>query len=138
MSIHEEFIDLLISRQTDRAEMGLEPSEIITEVMSDILELMDTHRGHVRVFFEHHRELPPKYRKSITAKRDSYQDGVEAAIIDGIERGDFRKLDSSLATLGLFGMCNWAYQWYRKDGIRSSNEIALFFAELFLRGVRTT
>ena len=44
--IHETFIDLLLG------------------AMTDIFGLMETHRGHVRVFFEHHRELPDAARSS--------------------------------------------------------------------------
>jgi hypothetical protein len=30
---------------------------VLLGAMTDIFGLMETHRGHVRVFFEHHREL---------------------------------------------------------------------------------
>ena len=41
--------------------------------MKDILSLMVTHRGYVRVFFEHHRELPPEAKRYVTAQRDAYE-----------------------------------------------------------------
>jgi len=136
--IHQEFIDLIIERQVQRDGKGLEPSELLLGVISDILALMNTHRGHVRVFFEHHRELSSQYQKIIRAKRDFYQDQVEAMVAAGVERGDFRQVDPRLTGLALFGMCNWAYQWYRKGGPRSSQEIAEFFADLLLGGIRAT
>src|SRR5713226_5835632 len=52
--LHEEFIDLLIGRQKARLATRMSPEQRLLEAMGDILELMDTHRGHVRVFFEHH------------------------------------------------------------------------------------
>lgn len=59
-AIHEEFIDLLIMRHEQRAITGLGPEHLLREIMVDILDLMETHHGHVRVFFEHHRQLSPK------------------------------------------------------------------------------
>ena len=54
-SIHEEFIQLLIDKYMQRVTSGLEPEELVLGAMKDILSLMVTHRGYVRVFFEHHR-----------------------------------------------------------------------------------
>jgi AcrR family transcriptional regulator len=69
--IHEEFIDLLINRHEQRLQALLDPNQLLLEVMADILELMETHRGHVRVFFEHHRELPILDRETIRARISS-------------------------------------------------------------------
>lgn len=63
--IHEEFIDLLLAKELRRR--SLPPADALLEVMVDVLELMRTHRGHVRVFFEHHRELSPGRRRRSAA-----------------------------------------------------------------------
>ena len=73
------------------------------------MELMETHRGHVRVFFEHHRELPAEARGPIRLKRGRYEKIVEGLIGEGIELGVFRDTDPHMAALATFGMCNWAY-----------------------------
>jgi len=73
------------------------------------MELMETHRGHVRVFFEHHRELPAEARGPIRLKRGRYEKIVEGLIGEGIELGVFRATDPHMAALATFGMCNWAY-----------------------------
>jgi AcrR family transcriptional regulator len=133
--IHEEFIDLLIARQERRAEAAMSAEQLVLEIMSDILELMDTHRGHVRVFFEHHRELPEDEHEAIAVKRAAYEAAVSAALQRGIDEGAFRPVDVKLATLALFGICNWAYQWYRSDGPLRSREIAYVFWDLLLNGL---
>lgn len=133
--IHQEFIDLIIGRHLGRLDSGLPPSKLLLEVMADILELMDTHRGHVRVFFEHHRELPARYQRTIREKRDQYQSMVEDLHSQAMSEGEFRQLDARIATLAMFGMCNWAYQWYQKRGSRTSREIAEIFWEIYLQGV---
>jgi AcrR family transcriptional regulator len=134
--IHREFMDLVISRAEARQAVAMSPEQQLLEFMADILELMHTHRGHVRVFFEHHRELPDAERKAVRRERDRYEALVEAVIRQGIESGAFRAVDARLTTLALFGMCNWAYQWYRKGGPLRTREIAYMFWDLLLRGLR--
>lgn len=134
-AIHEEFIDLLIHRHEQRAATGLGPEQLLLEVMADILELMETHRGHVRVFFEHHRELPASEREAIKVKRDKYEQFVEDVITEGIREGAFRETDPHLATLAAFGMCNWAYQWYRAGAPLRSREVAYQFWNYLVYGI---
>ena len=133
--IHEEFIDLLIEKERARPP-DLEAGEALREVMRDVLGLMDTHRGHVRVFFEHYRELSAGDQATIARKRDAYEATVERLIARGIESGELRPVDPRLTALAVFGMCNWAYQWYRKDGALASREIADVFFDLLFSGLR--
>lgn len=133
--IHEEFIDLLIERQRGRESAGLGPEQMLLEVMADILELMETHRGHVRVFFEHYRELPKSQQESLRVKRDSYEDSVEKIFRDGQAAGVFREGDPRLCALATFGMCNWAYQWYRSDGRYRTRDLAYHFWGFLVHGV---
>ena len=51
--------------------------------MTDIPGLMQTQRGHVRVYFEHHRELPQNVRKEISAKRERHEGLVREALQAG-------------------------------------------------------
>jgi AcrR family transcriptional regulator len=133
--IHEEFIDLLIEKQQARIDEGLTPADELRAVMEDVLQLMDTHRGHVRVFFEHYRELSDDDQETIKEKRDRYQGLVEDAVARGVASGAFREVDPRLTTLALFGMCNWTYQWYRQGGNLQSQAIADFFWDLLLNGI---
>ena len=53
----------------------------------------------------------------------------------GIKSGEFRKVDPRLTTLAVFGMCNWAYQWYQPKGKLKPRQIADFFASLLFEGL---
>jgi AcrR family transcriptional regulator len=136
-SIHEEFIDLLLEQHDRRAKSGLPPEQMLLGVMEDVMELMESHRGHVRVFFEHHRELPAESRAAIRIKRDRYENALQDTIAKAIGAGTIRDVNPRLATLGVFGMCNWAYQWYRSDGSMRPREIAFQFWDFLLRGLAT-
>jgi hypothetical protein len=59
---------------------------------------------------------------------------VESVISEGVAAGELRALDPRLTALALFGMVNWAYQWFRTDGPLGSREIAYFFWDVFLNG----
>jgi TetR/AcrR family transcriptional regulator, cholesterol catabolism regulator len=130
--IHEDFFNPAL----DRAETvsKLSPREGLVSIMIDIVELMDTHPGHLRVVFEHHRELPEPQQSIVRAKRDRYHALVESLVVRGVQAGDFRNVSPRLTTLALFGMCNWAYQWYQR-GPLSTRQIGEFFADLLLTGL---
>lgn len=133
--IHEEFIDLLIDRHETRLSTPMPSSQLLLEVMADVLELMETHRGYVRVFFEHRRELPAAEQRVLNQKRDRYFDEVLAVIERGQESGEFVTSDARLTTLAVFGMCNWAYQWYQPQGPLRTRDIAYHFWALMLHGL---
>jgi AcrR family transcriptional regulator len=133
--IHEEFINLLIARQERRLATPMEPTQLLLEIMADILELMETHRGHVRVFFEHHRELAEEQHEIIATKRDDYEAMVAGVIKRGIDDGSFRAVDVKLATLAVFGICNWSYQWYSTRGPLRTREIAYVLWDVVVNGL---
>jgi AcrR family transcriptional regulator len=132
--IHEEFMDELIARQEKRARISMPPSACILELMSDMLEMTETRPG-VRVFHEHLRELRDDQQQLVRDKRERYQNLVEDVIREGVASGELRALDPRLATLALFGMVNWAYQWFRPDGPLGSREIAYSFWDIFVKGL---
>ena len=135
--IHQEFSGWLIDRQQSRNDVPMTNSQRILETMADIFELMDTRPGHVRTFFEHHRELPAEARAEIGASRDRYFDMVRALIKAGIESGEIRPVDPTFATLALFGVCNWAYQWYRPTGPMPPRQIAYLMFDILANGWST-
>jgi AcrR family transcriptional regulator len=134
--IHDEIMQILLKRLEERVESGMSPIEILRLNVFDIIDVMDTKPGHLRVFFEHHREIPEDLRREAKVKRDRYQALIELTIADGIEKGMFRATDVRLATLALFGITNWSYQWYRPAGPAKSQEVAEHLFDVFLGGIR--
>jgi AcrR family transcriptional regulator len=134
--IHESFMDVLLERHTERQRLGLGATDLLLGVMTDILGLMQTHRGHVRVYFEHHRDLPQAVRDQIRAKRSRYEGLVRAAVHDGIAAGQFRDVDPDTATLAIFGMCNWAYQWWRPQAGTDPARTALRMWDIVMHGLQ--
>lgn len=134
--IHEEFISILLEREAQRAARQVSYMEALPSIMFDILELMKTHKGHVRVFFEHHRELSEAQKyDSLLAQRDAYFDTVVTYIRSGVSEGVFRRSDPHLSALAFFGMCNWAYTWFRPEGQLTPEDISRQFWQLFSNGI---
>lgn len=136
-AIHEEFIDLLLAEHRQRAlDRSLGPDQLLQGIAGDILVLMETHRGHVRTFFEHHRELPTRQRSTIRRKRDQYAAVVEKLLQQGVDQGIFQT-DPKMCALHFFGMCNWAYQWYRSGNDLAPRAIGEEFWRMLRDGIRT-
>lgn len=133
--IHDELVNDLSARLEARVEQGMPRAETLFRVMDDILGLLETRPGHLRVYFEHHRELPAEEGRTAREKRDRYTDTVRRLIEDGAAAGEFVVENAGLTTLAFFGMCNWAYQWYRPGGELPHHTIALQFWRIFMGGV---
>lgn len=133
--IHQEFMSQIFAKAEARQNRGMTAREELIDAMADVLDLMRTLRGHVRIFFERHRDLPPKDRKSIAEQRSRYTAIIRAIIVRGVAEGEFRDVDAPLVTLALFGMCNWAYQWYQPNGPLTPRQIAEQFGGYLLEGI---
>ena len=44
-------------------------------------------------------------------------------------------IDPKLAAMGIFGMMNWVYQWYRSDGQSGPDVVGRTFANIVLGGL---
>jgi len=135
-TVYQETIGELIARQEQRATISMTPEQRVLETMADVLETIDARHGHVRVFFEHHRELPEDRHEEIMARRERYHQQLVAIIQAGIDDGTFRPgLDPQLAALLIFGACNWAYQWYRPGGPLRARDLAYAFWDMLVHGM---
>lgn len=134
-AIHEEWIDELIAAFRRREADISDSVELLHAVFRDLLALIDAKPGHVRVFFECFRELPPDLFELARTKRDLYERLVEQTLLRGMSDGEIAWQDPRTATFGLFGMCNWAYQWYRPGGRLHHSEIADQLFAIFRDGV---
>ena len=76
--------------------------------------------------------LTPAQRKRYVAMRDRFERGVRQIIREGVERGEFRKVDPRLAGFAILGAINWIPKWYNPTGELSSAEIADAFADFLV------
>jgi TetR/AcrR family transcriptional regulator, cholesterol catabolism regulator len=131
--IHESLIGRLLERHSSPRE-GM-PGEQLLRIMEDILAFMETRPGHMRVFFEHYRELPDEQREIIRIKREKFQAILECVLADGVKAGEFRDIDIRLTSFQIFGTCIWAHQWYVPEGRLNTREIARLFWRQLIDGI---
>lgn len=133
--IHEDFAQLVVVKLEARLEESHAMRDQLRDIVHDLLDLMATHREYLRVFFEHFRELDPEQRAEITVRRDQYRGLVQRVVERGMANGELRPLDPAVTTLAIFGMCNWAYQWYDPSGPLSTGDIADTMFDLLIGGL---
>lgn len=139
--------DLLFGVIQDAHETGIANLEHIAAVEGDALvKLRAAVESHVvsnvqnlakvGVFFNDFRSLSPERHELIIKARDKYDRQFRTLIRQGQQEGVIREdIDPKIATMGILGMVNWVYQWYRPTGKVSAEEIASTFADLVLGGL---
>lgn len=135
VEIHQDMIDLIVEQQLSRAAGGSAPTDQLLGIMTDLIRLMESHPGHLRIFFEHFRELPAEIRHEISEKRDQYRALLMDVLEAGRSNGEFTFEDSFLTAMSILGACNWTYQWFRPGGLRSAEEVAAYFHQQVLVGL---
>jgi AcrR family transcriptional regulator len=138
VQMHQQMIDLIIAAQLERVRRAeLTPSDLLQAMMTDLVSLMETHPGHLRIFFEHYRGLPGPIRAEISGKRDRYQQLLVDVLEQGAADGSFTLDDPRLTALAVLGMCNWTYQWFRPGAGHSAAEVAHYFHQMLLTGLQS-
>jgi len=135
--IHDECVNAVLPPLRGYIDADMPGPEILLRVASDIFGLLDAKPGYLRVYFEHHRDLPPRERTRGRRQRDEYYTLVKQVLDEGVRRGEFHVENTELAAMGYFGMCNWAYQWYRPNGPLRGSDIAQYLWRHFLNGILT-
>lgn len=79
--------------------------------------------------------LSEERQAEVVAARDRYERTLRRMIDEGIERGEFRSVDSKIAVFAILGAINWIARWYRPEGPVHGPELGEQFAEQLLGGL---
>lgn len=124
VQIHNDYIQALFDKLESVPRGEVPSDERLRAVVYHIVEFMKTRRHFVRIFFEYSREIPPGPRRKILSRRKAYRETVIEIVSDGIAEGLFREVDPYYATMAIFGMTNWVYQWYESSPGTDPDHIA--------------
>jgi AcrR family transcriptional regulator len=134
--LHQGFSKDLLDRLIAVVESTTSPTEQLRGLVHVVLSVVETHQAEVTVYLREGHALDEEARKEIQRERDQVDAIVDKIMTDGIKAGEMRPdLDVKLTRLGILGMCNWTYQWFRPGGEYSSGQIADYFADLVIQGV---
>lgn len=71
----------------------------------------------------------------VRAMRREYFDTLRGILDEGMEQGAFRRADTTIVALQLFGMMNWTWTWFDPAGKVSVESIARTFLDTVLHGL---
>lgn len=136
-ALHGRFIDEMLDRMRSAVESDRSSAERLSDAIGVVLSIIETHQAEVTVFLREQHALPPAMRRAIVKRRDEVDRLIDRLIAEGIADGTMRSdLDPRLVRLGILGMCNWAYQWYRLGDRSDSQTIARTFSSIAIDGMR--
>jgi AcrR family transcriptional regulator len=79
--------------------------------------------------------LSGRRQTQVISARDNYERELRQIIDDGIERGEFRSVDSKLAAFAILGAINWIARWYQPEGPMLGSELGAEFADYLVGGL---
>ena len=136
--IHDEFIDHQLKEVRSVLSSTDDPGEQLRGLIRTAVEAVERYRSHVAVFLGERRFLSEEGFVEVKVKRDEMEGVFLGVIRRGQEAGVIRSdLMPQVLSLGVIGMCAWAYQWYSPDGKLSAEEVADSFTTMIWEGVRT-
>jgi TetR/AcrR family transcriptional regulator len=81
--------------------------------------------------------LSPRRRAEVIAERDRYERALRDIVQEGVQRGEFRTVDTKLAIFAILGAINWIVRWYRPppDGAVGAADLGAHFADHLVEGL---
>jgi AcrR family transcriptional regulator len=134
-AIHDRVMDEVMLGANRVASAGGSPPEQLAMLGEELLDVIVRYPDHVWVFLHEFPALTGENAEQFRKRRREYEQRVEAVFEEGAEQGLFRELDPRLAARAWLGMHNYTYLWLRPDGPLSAQQVAMSFADIFVRGV---
>jgi AcrR family transcriptional regulator len=117
-------LDLMQVILSEIAESSARPSQKMAAIVDAYVELMTERAGLFAVYFEEKNLLNPDSLKTVTERERKLLGIVRGVYVDGVQAGEFKDVDPTVAVLGILGQCFWVYKWYRADGSRTPAQIS--------------
>lgn len=130
-------MDILKETVLDKASLIKDPRERLRETIKGHIHLIVRARDlEITVILHENRSLEEPLRNKINLRKREYIKFLENVIAEAqAQAGGEPLLTPRLAAFALLGMINWLYQWYRREGPVSEQELAETYADFFFRGL---
>ncbi|BCJ85960.1 TetR family transcriptional regulator [Effusibacillus dendaii] len=135
-TIHDRYIQYTLERGYECYNAWNTSIERLAAIIKDLLIGIDKYKASVTIFFQEYRYLTGEFFEIVEQKRDEYVELMLKILNEGLATGEIRmELPSKILAMAIFGMVDWTYIWYRKNGEYSIEEIADIFVDLILNSV---
>lgn len=134
-AIHDRVMDEVMAGAVRVEEAGGSPSEQLTMLGQELLDVIHRYPDHVWVFLHEFPALTGERAEQFRQRRRAYERRVEAVLQAGVDTGEFRDIEPRLTALAWLGMHNYTYLWLKAGGRLSARDVAEPFADIFMRGI---
>jgi len=115
------------------------PLKRIGRFVECYLSFIASDREAFQIFLTEKKELTPQHRGKVDTICDLLNALMREAILQAREKGVVAPdVKEDLATLFIFGACNWTVGWFSPQGKYSIGKIARDYSDIFLKGLRTS
>ncbi|RPF55874.1 TetR/AcrR family transcriptional regulator [Aquisalibacillus elongatus] len=137
--IHDTFILYVLNEANQAKKRYDRPMFQLEEMLRALVRVYDLYNEHIIVFNQEYKYLKQEYNELIKQKRDRYEEILKEVIEEGQQCGEIRQeLPTTITSMSILGMVNWTYQWYKKDGPKTIDQIASTYIDIIFRGLLTT
>lgn len=138
--IQQHTFSTIMERLRERLAAGHDPEERIRIFVHNHVDYSVAKQKAMKVLSHEDDVLKNGYGAELASvKREYYRICVglveELAAAEGLNTGD-GGVDTRTAVMGLFGMMNWLYTWYKPRIDPDAEEIGKQFSDMFLSGIR--
>ena len=133
--IHDRVADIILPRGHEILALDVPADEKLRLFGETTIGAIVDYPDHCWVFMHEWRALTGEAAVTFRRKRREYEAMIEQVLADGVNEGRFRIEDPRLAVLAWFGIHNYTYQWFRREGRLDAGTLAGSFHRLFLDGI---
>ncbi|MBW1996439.1 MAG: TetR family transcriptional regulator [Deltaproteobacteria bacterium] len=126
--------DLLVELKEARDRYE-DQMEALREMLSCHIALTEKKRNMVKVYVVEQHNLSKKFKKIIYKQHREIYDTYIEQLRTLRDEGVITCEPLSVTAFGIFGIVNWCYRWFRKDGGLSIDEVTERIIDMVLYGI---
>jgi len=135
LTIIEAIGDDLLKTIQKAKEVSDDPLEGLRRMLEAHIRLTEKKKSRVKIYVEEQHNLSKKYKKIIYNQHRHIYDVYAAQLKALQEAGTIDAEPVSVTAFAMFGMVNWCYRWFRKDGALPIEEVSEKIIHLLFYGI---
>jgi AcrR family transcriptional regulator len=134
--ILQQALNLAVASMTKIAEGSLPPSEKLRMMVDGYLHLLAERGDLFNILFQEKRHLAPAHLAAVDQTEQELVRLWKAVYLEGVEAGELRQIDPTVAAFAAIGMCSWTIKWFNPEGRLSPAEVSAMLQSTLLDGFR--
>jgi AcrR family transcriptional regulator len=136
-AIIDAIADELIDNLEDIVEKVDDPLERLRQMLFNQILLIKTKKKEVKILVEDTDKLPRDLLGKILKKHRKIYD-LYSYQLRRLQRAKrIKEIEFPVINFAIFGMINWSYQWFRKNGALSLEDVAGKIIQILFHGILT-